>query len=401
MAIGIETARYPSLAAIAVESLTRNIARLAGGSFLSAGRGQFRGLWTRDFCFSAPALIELGRADVVRDHLDALLRYRRSSDSLVPRLMDSLAPAWLRVARHFAVRWVPLGPPDLPLGDVLVPEYRSEHGVEAIDSNLLVLSVAIDYARESGDAAWWERHERELVGVYRYYATRVRDELIEQPPFSDWQDSAWRRGRTFYTNLLYAVVTEQLARHSAFGIARERALGIRERIEAEFFDPERGLYRSVHGQSHVSLDGNLLALDLGYWPADSGRAKDLYRHLRAHELWSRDGLPGWNTFPDYPARWISFSTRLVGLGGYHDRIRWSWLMALAAKVAIRMNDADGARAILSALDRIACRDGTIHEIYFQKHPYLPWRSPFYVSEADFSWGSSQVVRALNAFGAIP
>jgi hypothetical protein len=395
MTIRNEPARYDSLFSIAVDSLTRNIVELTGGPFLSAGRGQFRGLWTRDFCSSAPALLELGRADVVRNQLSALIRNRRAKDSLVPRLMDSLAPAWLRVARHCALRWVPLRSRELPLGDLLLPEYRSEHGVEAIDSNLLLLLTATDYVRGSGDTAWWERHERDLVDIYGYYAPRGRGELIDQPPFSDWQDSAQRRGRTFYTNLLYQVVTERLTPLRGFGIDGQRADRIRERIEAEFFDSERGVYRSVHAHPHVSLDGNLLALDLGYLAGERGRAADLYRCLKTHELWSRNGVPGWNTVPDYPPQWISLSTRLVGLSGYHDRIRWSWLMALAAKVAFQMGDEPGAHDILSRLEQMARRDGTIHEIYFQNGPYLPWRSPLYVSEADFSWGAACVVRAVN------
>ena len=335
---------------------------------------------------------------MVRNQLSALIRNRRARDSLVPRLMDSLTPAWLRVARHFAVRWIPLRLRELPLGDLLVPEYRSEHGVEAIDSNLLVLLTATEYVRASGDTAWWERYERELIDIYGYYAPRVRGDLIEQPPFSDWQDSAQRRGRTFYTNLLYQVVTERLTLHPAFRIDRCSADRIRERIESAFFDAQLGLYRSVFGHPHVSLDGNLLALELGYLAAESRRATDLYRCLKTHALWTRDRVPGWNTVPDYPAHWISFSTRLVGLSGYHDRIRWSWLMALGAKVAFQMGDEPGASEILNHLSQMARRDGTIHEIYFQNSPYLPWRSRRYVSETDFSWGAACVVSAVHARG---
>jgi len=327
--------------------------------------------------------------------------FEKDAKVFVPRLMDSVAPAWLRVARHCASRWMPLGLRELPLGDLLLPEYRSEHGVEAIDSNLLVLLTATEYVRVSGDTAWWERHERDLADIYGYYAPRVRGDLIEQPPFSDWQDSAQRRGRTFYTNLLYHVVTERLTPHRAFAIDRQRADRIHERIEAAFFDSELGLYRSVHGHPQVSLDGNLLALELGYLAAESRRAADLYRCLKTHALWSRDRVAGWNTVPAYPAHWISLSTRLVGLSGYHDRIRWSWLMALAAKMAFQMGDEAGANEILNRLEQMARRDGTIHEIYFQNSPYLPWRSRLYVSEADFSWGAACVVRAVNAARARP
>ena len=44
---------------IAKESLEKNIVRLPQGDFLAAGGNQFGSLWTRDFCFSVPALLTL------------------------------------------------------------------------------------------------------------------------------------------------------------------------------------------------------------------------------------------------------------------------------------------------------------------------------------------------------
>lgn len=244
-----------------------NVVELASGPYLSAGRGQFSGLWTRDFCFAAWGLLALGRADVVANHLSALLSHQRAGDALVPRLMDSLSPAYLRVVWHCGGRVLPARLRARPLGNALIPEYRSENGVQAVDSNLLVLATALEYVERSGDGAWWQRHEPSLVRAYRYYDRLLDDELVVQPPFSDWQDSARRSGKTFYTNVLYALVTARLAPRAAFGIGPERPRRLRDRLHQTFFDPPSGLYGSVQGQPQLSLDGMLLALDGGLFEA--------------------------------------------------------------------------------------------------------------------------------------
>lgn len=389
-----DSGEYAELFGRARATLLGNVVELASGPYLSAGGGQFRGLWTRDFCFAAPGLLELGRGDVVAHHLSGLLARQRASDGLVPRLMDSMSPAYLRVFWHCSGRWVPALARELPLTDALVAEYRSEHGVEAVDSNLLVLAAALAYVEKTGDGGWWARHEQPLLRAYRYYDALLDAELVVQPPFSDWQDSARRAGKTFYTNLLYADVTARLSRHAAFGIPPERARAIVARLHRAFFDAPSGLYRSVQGSPHLSLDGVLLALDRELVRGEAAAA--LYSALRRHALWTRHDAPGWCTTPDYPSRWISVQTKLVGLRHYHDRLRWSWLTALAAKVAARCGDLPEAQRLLALLQSLVARDGAIYEVYAPEPPYAPWRSRWYHSERDFSWGAGLIVEAVAA-----
>lgn len=376
----------------ASEGLLGNVVALSSGPHLSAGRGQFSGLWTRDFCFAAGGLLDLGRGDVVGNHVSTLLAKQRSSDGLVPRLMDSLSPAYLRVVWHCGARFLPAPLRARPLGDVLLAEYQSEHGVEAVDSNLLVLAAALSYVERTSDHAWWRRHERRLVRAYRYY-DRLRDsDLVVQAPYSDWQDSARRSGKTFYTNVLYHLVTARLGPSAAFGIDGERARRIRARLRDAFFDSGTGLYRSVQGHPQLSLDGILLALDAELF--DAAAASALYAALKRHALWQRHSIPGWCTTPDYPIQWISIPTKLVGLRHYHDRLRWSWLTALSAKVAAKMNDLTEARRILALLQARVVRDGAVYEVYSPEPPFEPWRSRLYASERHFSWGAGMIVEAL-------
>jgi hypothetical protein len=138
----------------------------------------------------------------------------------------------------------------------------------------------------------------------------------------------------------------------------------------------------------------LLALDAELLNAPDASA--LYSALKRHELWRRHELPGWCTAPDYPNHWISLQTKLVGLRHYHDRLRWSWLTALSAKVAATLGDLAEARRILGQLQALAARDGAIYEVYSPASPSVPWASRLYTSERHFSWGAGLIVEAIAA-----
>lgn len=376
---------------IAADSLRENIVELSDGPYLSAGARQFAGFWTRDFAFATRGLHVIGRSDVVRHQLTSLVMHRRPEDGLVPRVLDSIRPAWVRVLL------AQVGfKPSRPL-DGLHPEYKGEHGTEAEDSNLLVLLAARDYVRRTGDVAWWYTLEHAFVEIFRYYDSKIQDLLVVQGKYGDWQDSVRRNGRTFYLNLLYALALQELEPFAAFDIEPGTAAAVRARIRSVFFDSATGLYRSVAGAPQISVDGNLLALDLGFIEPDSAEGRALYAALRRHPLWTMgDGYPGAVTYPDYVKREVSWTTRLVGLRHYHDRLVWSWLMGLSAKVAIRMGDAAEGARILDRLQKIAKRDGAIAEIYAPK-PGLPFfRSKLYRAEIPFSWGAGFVLDALVA-----
>jgi hypothetical protein len=145
---------------------------------------------------------------------------------------------------------------------------------------------------------------------------------------------------------------------------------------------------------HISLDGNLLAIDRGYLHPGTTRAARLYRALRTHELFLRNDLPGFVTDLDYPRAWPHLASRIAGLRHYHDRMYWSWLMALAAKVADRMGDNQTASKILVNLARFARRDGSVAEIFSAKPPFKRWSSWCYRSEMPFSWGAGVLLDAL-------
>lgn len=375
-----------ALAAMAHTSLEANVASLAGRCYLSAGGHQFRSLWTRHFGHAIPGLLRAGRRDVVRDHLELLFGHVRS-DGLLPRTFDS-SDAKLRVAWASAARLLPFARGDLNLKESLAPEYRDQHGQVAFDGNALAVIGAERYRDATGDEAWWAKHLPVLERIHTFYAPYLRDGLLHQPPFSDWQDSVRRAGPTLYSNLLYW--------RACLALGYDRtARTLAKRLEEAFRPRGRGLYRSLADGEWVSIDGNLLAIDLGLVTGDAAHA--LHDALLASDFWRRHGTPGFVTAPDYPRRWRSPTVRVAGLGHYHDRLRWSWITAMAAKTAAQVGDRGSARLALETLAGWAARDGAIAEVYAEEPPHHPWRSLLYESERPFSWGAAATLDALSEY----
>lgn len=399
---------FQSVFNLAKKSLETNIVTLSSGSYLSAGSRQYQTLWTRDFCFSVKGLLALGRADVVENHLSRLLSFRREGDFLIPKAMDSVFPPF-RVVNVMVSNWLsfwPAQPAALNLREPLKPQFLDENVSKPMDSNLLVLLAALNYLKATGNVEWWNRHEQFFMEIFSFYDLNIDDQLVVQGRFSDWQDSVSRVGKSLYINILYYAVCVELFEFPGFQITKEKLEKIRSKIDEVFFDQDSGVYRSLKDQEHVSLDGNLLAIDLGYLKGE--QAKRLYEKLVLHPLWTRNnGIPGYCTYPDYPASSHSWQIRLAGLSHYHDSLHWSWLMALAAKVAYRLSDERTGDRILAVLAKAAKRDGGIAEIYDSKLTIVPpgepwpiWSSLGYRSEEHFSWGAACTIEALAVSGRL-
>ncbi len=383
------------LDAIARASLSANLHAFGDKHYLSAGAQQFKGLWTRDFAWSTRGLLAMGRADVVKNQLELLLSNLRPGDHLLPRSLDS-TDTKLRVAMATAHQIIPFVPDSLPISDHLEPEFIDQYGQTAFDGNMMVVLAARQYVDATGDTAFWDAHKAQLADALSYYDAHTKDGLLVQPPYSDWQDSVKREGSSFYANLVYQRVLESVAGDPAFPGAKAKADALRTTIDATFKDPATGLYRSMAQGPQISLDGNLLALDLGYVNPDSAQGQQLFDALKKSPLWTAAEGPGFTTWPPYPSDQKSPIEKFVGLGGYHDTLYWSWEMALAAKVAGRMGDVQDAKAIVGRLESMASRDGAVAEVYQPKAGLPAEKTLLYASEKPFSWGSAFVIDALKA-----
>jgi hypothetical protein len=370
---------------IARSNLESNIIHLPQGDFLAAGSHQFGSLWTRDFCFSVPGLLILGKSNLVKNQLNFLINNRRA-DGLVPIYADSISPM-IRVVLSSLNKTIGTHL-EIKLTDNIKPFYQAVGKFPTIDANVLVLKASYEYFQSTHDQEWWDEHQEDFYEIYHYYDKFIDDGLIVQGAFSDWQDSARREGKVFFTNLLYLEVSKNFQFKSDLEINE-----LKKQIQNVFYDTNSGLYFSVAGHGYISLDGVLWAIDKDLL----GNSLELYLNLKRDPLWNRFGYPGPATFPSYPKNWIAKHNLISGLSEYHGKLAWSWLIALSAKVAKKMNDHDEALRIHRFLENLVLRDKTVNEIYNPEKKFEAFRSPFYFSENPFSWGAAFILESNRFF----
>jgi hypothetical protein len=373
---------------IAEASLRANIIKLDGGSFLVAGQNQFLTLWTRDFCHACRGLFALGEVEVIKSHLGFLLE-NLNSQGLVPRVIDNQLVQF-RVAYQSLRKNLPFMP-RLKIKEPLIPQYRDEHGSFAIDSNLLVLLVAIELKRR-GEEGWWLKHFESLKRVYQWYRPEEGG-LITQGAYADWQDSAKRSGHCFLTNLFFYLVSTRL-QNLAIDVSVDLP-SLKKTIKEKFFDQNSGLYRTHAKLSVISLEGNLFALEAPEF-LDPDQKKQLWQSLKVHPLMQLDqGLLGRCSYPEYDKDQIAWHVRLASLERYHGGLAWSWLMGLGLKVAIEQEDAAVVTRMLTKIHSLLIRDKEVVEVYDPNDLWQPWESWLISSERPFSWGAGYLVEALQ------
>jgi glycogen debranching enzyme len=333
--------------------------------------------------------LRIGRFDVVRNQLERLMCNIGESgkaEGVIPRSLDNRDVAWRTgLGAILQVRQ--------SIEEPLRAEWLDQHHNIAIDGNALVIIAVKAYVRATANPQLWNDNREQLRRVLRFYDAPGRRGfrgLIIQPEYSDWQDSLKRDRETFYTNLLYATALEAVVDDTFFGVTPDQIRAFRHTINEVFFDRGTCLYRSLRDISTTCLDDNLLAIELGHAQDPIG----LYRALSQHPLWIDDAGPGfvsldtYDTAAEAPQFWFN-------LRDYHTQLYWSWLMALAARIASRMGDDLAASRILAELLRMARRDGAIAEVY-QHTPSHPMVHRLgYTSEAPFSWGSAMVVETVS------
>jgi hypothetical protein len=371
-----------NLREIALESLRANIVHLPSGKFLTAGQHQFQTLWTRDFCHAVRGLLLAGEDEVAENHLARLLSNLRE-DGLVPRVLDNY-PVQLRVAWQTFRTLVPKAP-GLEFREPLTPRYIDEHGSNAYDSNVLLLLAALRMPLD-----FWRMHEVGLRRVWGWYEDKFRDGLIHQPPFSDWQDTTKREGKTYLLNLLLFLVATRLK-----GRGWEITLDLgayRQRIFDAFLSDN--LFRSLEGSDVISIEGNLMALEAQEF-LNAEEKRRLWSALNQHPLVTLDGAIGRCSYPDWPSVELAWHIRFANLERYHGSLSWSWIAGLGLKVAQVMGDEDFTLRQQAHLQRLLTRDRSVVEIYDPAEDFRPWRSWLLKAERPFAWGAAYVLDALT------
>lgn len=371
---------HQSLRQKALATLQANLNQTEEGEFIAAGGHQFRTFWTRDFCFSVPGLLQAEMAELVQNQLK-FIHQHKNPEGLLPRGLDRIPPQF-RVVWNTFFRGLP--PPLEKKSKKLEPEYFGEHGTPAFDSNLHFLRSLFLWSAHTKFPLFLTPNE--IEEVWKYYGPDLKDGLLHQPQYSDWQDSAKRKGVLLHTQLLHWEVLNHF--HQP-----EVRSNLSDHLK-KWPKSDDGLYFETREGGQISLDSHCLLLkseDL----LSHREKKSLYEKLIQSPLWKEEGLPGRPVHPPHAADQVSWTCKAVGLRHYHDGFHWGWLIAEAAGICYLSKDfAEGDR-LLNALEN-SLEGPYCSEVYELKNEKLePIHRPLYKSENPFTWTAAKILEALS------
>lgn len=369
----------------ALASLQENLQLTQQGKFFVAGGHQFRTLWVRDFCYSVPGLVHGGFADVVENQL-RLIQSHVDAKGFLPRGLDVTNPKARVVWNSFLPTFEF---PQCYTKNKLKPEFLGEHHTPAFDSNLLFIKACCQLATLTKRSLLINAAQAtELFKVYRFNS----EGLIEQPAYSDWQDSVRREGILLLTQLLYLEVCALLRDFGIFVTDESVIQEMEIQITNKFFAND--LFREQLGSDRISLDSHGLFLTSENILPNISKSH-VYAALKKSKLWQMDVLPGVPVHPFYDPDSISWTTKIVGLRHYHDGFYWGWLIADSHRIAKLMNDTEEAERITKKFAESIYNDEFMAEIYEVKRGILrPVQRRLYKSESPFTWTSAKWLEAL-------
>lgn len=382
---------------IASNALNSNIESTRSGPLFCCGPSHFHHFWVRDFSHAVPGLLLIGRADAVKNDLELTLSHIRE-DGVMPRCFDVIDPkirVTLGVFGIDASRFWPYANHDLK------PEYVNENLTLVSDSNILTLEACLHYLEFSADQEFLKAREEQMKKAFQGIFRMQKGMFLEQPKFSDWQDSANRAGAVFLLNILFFRLVDKLQK-KGFEWAKGVNLEVwRKNLWEHFYSPQHGLFLDNLADKNkpnprFSLESLLWAIEGNFFEKYIPREK-LWEALKASPLWQP--YPGIPVHPQYAWSEVSWTCKFVGLRHYHDGVMWSWLMGESLRIATLMKDKAEANRIAALIERTLVKYQTVHEVYDWKGEPVPVRRHFYRSEYNFSWGSAKIVEGIAAYKA--
>lgn len=368
---------WNELADRAAKSLRLNLVETNFGQMIAAGSHQFKTIWIRDFCFAVPGLLKLGYANLVRRQLELILNLQRI-DGLFPRGIDVINPK-LRVL--WGLYGLKLGLRNLPQFSynkkTMRPEYHGEHATIAFDSNILVLTAVLQYAGHTKEHTFLSQNVLRLQKALEFYLPFYSEETgFSQPAYSDWQDSLKRDGPQAYFHFL---IWRFLSSAESYVELNEitntfivNSSQLEHRIYEQFLNKSK--WRSL------SFESLLWAVQDA--PMNFKISPDEFLSVYDKAKWGNASLENRGSRS-------SWTTRIVGLRGYHTTMRWSWLMAEAA-IVFRKFQPDWRNEILLEINRISEKLELIGEIYVENQIF---EGLLYKSEIPFTWGAAKLAEA--------
>lgn len=240
------------------------------------------------------------------------------------------------------------------------------------------------------------------------------DGLIAGGNMQDWADSIRREGKLADTNILYfrslremSFMAGQLDKNTEAEEYGQKAVVLKERILANFWDEEDGFIKAGIGDNRLDTAANIFAC---LYLVDAQKAARVQDALKTRAM-SPIGLLK-NFDPPYPhsllKSQIAFRYRIYGVPDYHNECVWPWLTTenILAKITIFQNHSDEqvrsrfaqeARDDFAKIAALHQRNGDFYEM-LNNRDGTPLRSHYFGKGVNFAYKSSrQFLGTITSF----
>lgn len=364
----------------AYEIATRDLRACYSKNGIVAGLHQFNNYWARDAFFASFGALELGDYVIVKKHLDLFLDRVSKGHYLLPKkIMDT---------RRIYVRGLIRRTTE---GHLFT--YRSR------DQNSQITICAANYIRKTKDLDFAKKNYPKIRAVMMDdFAHDVdRNLLLEQGFYEDWADSLRKRGEILFTNVCHYQGLKELAYIA--GVLKNKdekkeydflAFQVKNRLNSMFWNGKYYIDSCGKGGSLFSSAGNMLAILWGI--ADKKQTAAIYDFIKQHKL---ENFTLESNYPKYKWWQISPIHKIIGLGDYHNGIRWLWLGCIDAAAKLKTGRRGEARELLEKISEKIMEFGNVYEVYERNGK--PVRRVFYRSEVPFAWSSGLFVYAASQY----
>lgn len=352
-----------------------------------AGLKHFTDYWARDSLFACFGSLELGDYDIVKKTLNLFIKYQHKNGQIP-----------LRVGDYF-IAWKIFG--FKPKTKIRARYDQDKFFSHPTDQNSLFIIVFEKYIRKTKDYKFLRNNINSLRKAIQWNLSNDKDKdyLMEDKNYSTWADSLKKKGKVLYTNVLHC---EALKRYSNLC----KILKIKE--ATQYADLSKEVNNKINRTfwngnyyidwiekkpyNYFSTDGNVLAIHFGI--ADKEKAKKIQQSIKKFGI--NKGMPSKTNHPKYPSSKVSIINKSIGLGDYHNGIRWIWLGCIDAIAKHKTGMKKEARELLNKISQIIVKYNGVYEVY--EPNAMPVNRHIYKSEQPFSWNSGLFIYAVKKVG---
>ncbi len=340
-----------------------------GKKGIYAGLHQFRGYWARDSMWASLGALELKDYNVVKENLQLFLDFEK--EGRIP----------LRIGNRFLWQTF-LG---IKSKKLYAHYNEDKRGTFSSDSNTLFVMAFYNYYLKTKDAAFVKKNQNKLKKIINCLSKYAgSDMLIKEDYYSTWMDGLRKKGKTFYSNLLYYLAMKFYSK--LYKIKNVKFLkNLEKNIKKTFWNGKYFIdWVGNNDKDYFDTFANLIAIYFNF--ANKKEKKLIFEFIQKNKIINQNGTIH-KSYPGYSEKYISPFLKFIGLKGYCSTITYPW-MSFFYFLCLKKEKTETTKS-KKALENLCKRiisDCTIYECYNKK--LKPYTTIFYRAEKPFAWGCS-------------